>query len=58
MPGMSKRSAVPFIAIGTADQPKRSAFSRRRVHVWPETGAYAPHPIGLPWYLPEMDFSV
>jgi hypothetical protein len=31
---------------------------RRRARVWPETGACAPHPIDLPWYLPGMDFSV
>jgi hypothetical protein len=31
---------------------------RRRTRVWPETGACAPHPIDLPWYLPGMDFDV
>jgi hypothetical protein len=55
---MSNRSAVSFIVIGTADRPEAIRFFRRRARVWPETGACAPHPIDLPWYLPGMDFSV
>jgi hypothetical protein len=54
---MNNRSAAPFIAMenGSAEAIR---FFRRRAHVSPESRACAPHPIDLPWYLPEVDFSV
>jgi len=54
---MSNRSAVSFIAIGRVSRSDPRLPAKRALHASSETGACAPHPIDLPWYLPGMDFS-